>query len=75
MKYKKNKENKNALKNLGLITQMGLSVITPIILCVYFGQFLDKRLGKEGIFTIVFLLLGTGAGFLNLLKIAGLFKK
>ena len=67
----KNKNNKNALGNLALITQVGLSIITPILLGVYLGMFIDKKLGTEGVFAIIFIILGAGGGFMNLFKITG----
>lgn len=66
-----NKKYIDALKNLALITQVGLSVITPIILGVYMGQFIDKKLGTKGVFSIIFILLGAGGGFMNIFKLAG----
>lgn len=69
MKRKKN--YKDTLQNLGLISQIGISVITPILLGVFFGQFIDKKLGLNGIFSITFIILGAGAGFLNIFKLTG----
>lgn len=68
---RKNKDYKNALKNLSLISQVGLSIVTPILLGVFIGQFLDNKLGTKGIFMLIFIILGAGGGFLNLLKITG----
>ena len=63
------KNNKNMYKNLALITQVGLSIVTPILLGVYLGDLLDKKLNTNGIFTLILILLGAGAGFLNLFKL------
>lgn len=68
---KNNKDYKDALKNLALISQIGFSIITPILLGVFIGQFLDKKLGTKGIFAIIFIILGAGGGFVNLFKITG----
>lgn len=67
----KNKNYRDALQNLTLITQVGLSVITPILLGVYLGQFMDKKVGTKGVFSIIFIVLGAGAGFMNIFKLAG----
>lgn len=67
----KNKKNKNPLGNLALITQVGLSIITPILLGVYLGMFIDKKVGTEGAFAIIFIILGAIAGFMNIFKLAG----
>lgn len=67
----KNKNYGDALKNLALITQVGLSMITPILLGVYIGQFMDKKVGTKGVFSIIFIILGAGGGFINLFKLTG----
>ncbi len=67
----KKKDYKDILKNLGLISQIGISVITPILLGVFIGQFIDRKIGTQGIFVIAFIILGAGAGFLNLFKLSG----
>lgn len=63
-------KDKNPLLYLALITQVGLSIITPILLGVFLGNIVDKWLKTESIFTIIFIILGTVAGFMNLLKLA-----
>ncbi|WP_313757440.1 AtpZ/AtpI family protein [Tissierella sp.] len=66
----RNKNYKDTLQGLALISQIGFSVITPILIGVYLGQFIDKKLGMNGIFSIIFIILGVGAGFLNIFKLA-----
>lgn len=66
----KNKNYKDILQNLSLITQVGLSVVTPILLGVYLGQFIDKKVGTKGVFSIILIILGAGAGFMNIFKLA-----
>ncbi len=46
-------------------------MITPILLGVYIGQFIDKKVGTKGIFTIILLLIGVGGAFVNLFKLTG----
>lgn len=65
----KKKDNRDMFKGLAFITQIGLSIVTPIILGAYFGNWLDKKLNKDMIFSIVFIIIGTLAGFLNLFKL------
>ena len=66
----KNKNpDKNFLRNIALISQVGFSMIAPILVGVYIGQFIDKRVGNKGIFTIIFIILGVGGGFVNLFKL------
>lgn len=66
--------DKGALKNLALITQLGISMITPIFLGVYIGTWIDKKVGTNGIFMLVFLFLGIGGGFMSLFKLTDAFK-
>lgn len=65
----KNNNYKDTFKNLTLISQIGLSVITPILFGVFLGQFIDKKVGTNGIFSLIFILLGTGGGFMNIFKL------
>ena len=71
---KKDGKNRNALKNLALISQVGISMVTPILLGVYIGQWIDRWVGTNGLFMIIFMILGVGAGFMNLFKLTGAFK-
>lgn len=57
------------LKNLTLITQLGLMMVIPIFLCMFFGIWLDGKVGTNGVFTIIFLIIGVFAGFRNLFVI------
>ena len=66
----KKKDNKDMFKGLAYITQIGLSIVTPIILGVYFGNWLDKKLNKDMVFSIVFIIIGAMAGFLTLFKLS-----
>lgn len=70
------KDNKgSALKNLALISQIGISMITPILLGLWIGGWIDKWIGTSSVFAIAFMLLGVGGAFMNLFKITGTFKK
>lgn len=63
------KNNKNMYQNLVLITQIGLSIITPILIGVYLGGLIDRKLELNGVFTLILIIIGAGAGFLNLFKL------
>jgi ATP synthase protein I len=67
----KKNNNKDVLKNLTLISQIGISIITPILLGVYLGNFIDKKLGTNGVFAIILIIVGAAAGFLNIFKLTG----
>ncbi len=51
------------MKNLMLISQLGLSMIIPILLCVYLGVKIDERFDTA--FTVWFIILGILAGARN----------
>ena len=70
MKNNRRNHDKNTLLYLGLISQIGFSIITPILLGLIIGQFLDKKLGRNGIFSIIFIILGAITGFYYLIKLS-----
>lgn len=55
MKYKK-----SVFRSLSLVTQLGLSVITPIFLCIFAGNYIDSRFGTKTM--VPLLIIGTLAG-------------
>lgn len=57
------KYNKEVFRNLTLITQLGIHMLTPIFLCVAIGVFLDSRFSTY--FTLPLLVLGILAGGRN----------
>ncbi len=54
------------LKHLALVSQIGLLMAIPIFLCLFIGLWLDEKVGTNGLFLIIFLLLGVFAAFRNL---------
>lgn len=66
------KKNKfDGYKNLALITQIGLSVVIPIILGLALGMYIDKKIGTNMIWTMILLIVGVLSGFLNIFKYGG----
>lgn len=57
------------MKNLVLITQVGISLITPILLGLFLGSLVDKWVGTKLFFSIVIMLMGIAAGFINTYKL------
>lgn len=55
MKYKK-----SVFRSLSLVTQLGLSVITPIFLCIFAGSYIDSHFGLKTM--VPLLVVGTLAG-------------
>ena len=56
------KFEKEVMQNLAMVTQLGISMLAPIILCVFAGHWLDERFGFHSV--IVLLLFGIAAGVL-----------
>ena len=51
---------KSVFQSLAMVTQLGLCVVTPVLFCVFAGNYIDSRYGTK---TLVFLLiLGTLGG-------------
>lgn len=59
MKYKK-----SVYQSLVLITQFGINMIVPILLCTGLGIVIERKTGM-GIFIIPLFILGALAGFRN----------
>ncbi|MSS43283.1 AtpZ/AtpI family protein [Anaerosalibacter bizertensis] len=65
----KNNNKKTIGEGIALITQVGLSIITPILIGVYLGNLMDKKLNTGMVFTIIFIIVGALSGFMNLFKL------
>lgn len=57
-----------ALENLAYVTQIGISMLVPIMLGLYIGKWIDKKLGTGPIFLFAFILMGIVSSFINLFK-------
>ena len=58
MKYKR-----SVYRTFALISQVGISMIAPVVLCVWLGTWLEKKTGVA--LTIPFIILGILAGARN----------
>jgi F0F1-type ATP synthase assembly protein I len=63
------KDKLKIMQGIALITQIGISMIVPIILGIFIGRFLDNLIDTNNIFLFVFIIIGVGAAFLNLFKV------
>lgn len=52
----------NSWKYLGLITQVGLTIVVSVIVCAFLGVFLDNLLGTKVLFTLLLIFLGLASG-------------
>lgn len=62
------RQKKSGLENLVLITQLGLNVVTPVLICVFLGSWIDQKTGLHTI--LIFLILGVLSGGLSAYKMA-----
>lgn len=58
------KSDRFVVQALAMVTQVGITMLTPIFLCVYLGLKLDDWFGTSYLF-ILFVLLGVLAAFRN----------
>lgn len=57
------KHRKSIVRNFALVTQLGLSVMTPVLLCILVGYLIDEKTGLRT--TFWFLIAGFFAGARN----------
>lgn len=56
-------------KNLTLITQIAFQMISPILIGVFIGIYLDRWLNTSPVLVIIFMVLGVCSGFLGTYKL------
>lgn len=62
------RHKKSVMRNMMMITQLGLSVMAPVFVCILAGSWIDKRAGTN--LTIFLMFLGFLAGGRNGYKVA-----
>ena len=64
------KFDRRALENIALVSQIGISMMTPIILCMLLGNYIDKKMNNsQPIFVIILTVIGVGTSFVSLFKL------
>lgn len=63
------KYNRNVYQALMMITQFGVNMLVPILLCSFAGMFIDRKLGTS-VWTVVLFFVGALAGFTNVFRFA-----
>lgn len=61
----------NFARSLALVSQLGISMITPIIICILTGNFLDDKFNTSPWIMVISIFLGVGAAFRNLFYMVG----
>ena len=54
---------KEVFRSLSMVSQLGMSVMVQVFMCVFSGVMIDKHFGTSTL--LVFLILGIGAGVRN----------
>lgn len=65
----KNENRSKAYSNFFELSTLGITLVVSTFLGLAIGLFLDKKLKTSPLFTIIFLILGIIAGFVNIFKI------
>lgn len=63
------KYNKNVYHSLMMISQFGVNMLVPILLCSFIGIAIDRKLGTS-FWVVVLFFIGAAAGFRNVFKFA-----
>ena len=63
------KEINTIFRYLTLISQLGLIMATSVVVCFLLGFILDKKLGTNGLFITIFVLIGVLGGFWSVYKL------
>lgn len=61
--------NRSVYRSLVLITQFGINMLVPTLLCMFAGIFLDDRMGTS-FWTVFLFFIGALAGFTNIFRMA-----
>ena len=67
--------NRDTVKAFALFTQVTISMLVPVFICFFAGRAADRLFGFEGVFLIIFTLVGILAGFRSVyMLVRGFFK-
>lgn len=61
--------SKDVYRSLTLITQFGINMLVPILLCSFLGMFLDDKLNTS-YWVVILFFVGALAGFNNIFRMA-----
>jgi ATP synthase protein I len=58
------KNQRQIVRSLAMVTQLGISMLAPVVLCAFFGEWLNRRFGWSAA-AAVLVILGILAGARN----------
>lgn len=61
--------NRSVYRSLTLITQFGINMLVPMLLCMFAGICLDNKMGTS-FWAVVLFFIGALAGFTNIFRMA-----
>ncbi len=62
------KETKGLIRQLGKLSIVGTEIVVATFVGLAIGVYLDRYFETSPVFTIIFLLVGIAAGFLNMFR-------
>ena len=61
-------DKRRIFKAMATVTQLGLDIITPLVLCVFFTNWLIGKFSLSDRWMLLAIAIGVVSGFLNLIK-------
>jgi ATP synthase protein I len=65
------KNQKREFADIARLTSVGIGLIISVMIGYWLGSLIDKHIHTAPVFTMVFLILGIGAGMLNVFRTLG----
>ena len=59
---------KSVFSALAMVSQFGISTITPMLLCIFAAIWLKNRFGLGDYAILIGIILGIGSGFMSMMK-------
>ena len=59
---------KSVISALAMVTQFGISTITPMLLCIFAALWLKNRFALGDWVVLIGILMGVGSGFMSMMK-------
>ena len=61
-------EKRKIFMAMATVTQLGLDIISPLVLCIFFTKWIIEKFGISDNWMLLAILIGIISGFLNLIK-------